>query len=58
MVLLYLPAFGNLFSKVKDNTIDTKKASKRFMILLIVLILIIVFETNYIGEFITTILNV
>ncbi len=50
MVMLSL--IGNTLGKAKDQVIDTDKAGKRLLILAIVFIIILIFETNYIGHFI------
>ncbi|MDE5830387.1 MAG: hypothetical protein K2H53_01530 [Clostridia bacterium] len=54
--MIVLATLGNVFGKVKDEIIDTNKAGKRIIILLIVFIIILVFETNYIGSFIQNLL--
>lgn len=55
--IIILAPLGNLFGKVKDKVIDTEKAKKRLIILLIAFIVILIFETNYIGDFITNLLR-
>ncbi len=55
--IIVLATLGNVFSKVKDKVIDTNQAGKRIIILLIIFIIILVFETSYIGGFIQNLLT-
>lgn len=55
--MLLLAPIGNVFGKLKDQTITTDKGGKRLVIILIVFIVIFVFETKYIGSFINTLLG-
>lgn len=55
--LIVLSTIGNTFGKVKDNVIGTDKAGKRLIILAIAFILILVFESNYIGSFVRGLLG-
>lgn len=55
--MIVLASLGNIFGKVKDQVIDTSKAGKRLLILLIVIALLFIFEANYIGDFITGLLG-
>ena len=48
---------GNTFGKVKDQVIDMSKAGMRVIILLVVFVLLLIFEVNYIGDFITGLLG-
>jgi len=50
--MIALASIGNTFGKVKDKVLDTDKAGKRLIIILIAFIVILVFETNYIRHFI------
>ena len=55
--MIVLGALGNVFGKVKDEIIDTSKAGKRIIILLIIFIVMLIFETNYIAGFIQNLLG-
>ncbi len=55
-MLLFAP-IGNVFGKLKDQTIDTDKGGKRLIVILIIFIIAIVFEARYIGSFINTLLG-
>ena len=50
--LVILSFLGNVFGKLKDKDLEMSKASKFFMILAVIIILIVIFETRYMGEFI------
>lgn len=50
--MIALASIGNTFGKVKDKVLDTDKAGKRMIAILVAFIIILVFETNYIGHFI------
>ncbi len=47
----------NILGKLKDKIIDIEKAKKRLIIFLIIFVLILIFEANYIGNFITDLLG-
>ena len=55
--IIILSTLGNTFGKVKDKVIDTDKAGKRLVIIAVVFLLIIIFEANYIGNFIENLLG-
>ncbi len=55
--MIGLSAIGNVLGKLKDKVIDIGKAKKRLIIILIVFIAILIFEANYIGNFITDLLG-
>lgn len=55
--MIILSFLGNIFGKVKDQAIDTSKAGKHILILLVAFIIILVFETSYIGNFVTGLLG-
>lgn len=55
--MIVLSTLGNTFGKAKDQVIDAGQAGKRIIILLVLFILILVFETNYIGSFIQGLLG-
>ncbi len=55
--MIGLSLVGNTFGKAKDKTITTKKAGRRLIGILVIFICILIFETNYIGDFIKEILN-
>lgn len=55
--MILLAPIGNILGKAKDETITTDSAGKRLAILLAVFVIIIIFETNYIGSFITNLLG-
>lgn len=50
--MIMLSSLGNTFGKVKDKVIDTDRAGKRLVIILIAFVIVLIFETNYIGRFI------
>lgn len=55
--LIILSFLGNTFGKVKDKIIEPEKAGRRTVIILIVFIFILIFEANYIGDFIRGLLG-
>lgn len=55
--MVILSSLGNTMGKVKDKELTLEKASKRLIIILIAIIIILVFETNYIRNFITGVLG-
>lgn len=55
--MVVLGILGNVFGKIKDKVIDTSKAGKRIIILLVIFIIMLIFETNYIGGFIQSLLG-
>ena len=55
--MLLLAPVGNVFGKLKDQTINTDKGGKRLIVILIVFIVAMVFEARYIGSFINTLLG-
>ncbi len=55
--MIALAPLGNTFGKLKDEELDKEKAGKRLIIMLIALIIICVFETNYISNFINGVLG-
>lgn len=55
--IIILSTLGNTFGKVKDGVIDTDKAGKRIIIMLVIFLLILIFEANYIGNFIQILLG-
>lgn len=55
--LIALCSIGNTLGKAKDQEITTDKAGKRLVIIGIALIIIFIFESNYIRNFITELLG-
>ncbi len=55
--IILLAPLGNIVGKAYDKEIETESAGKRILALLIIFVIIIVFETNYIGNFITNLLG-
>ena len=55
--MVVLSSLGNTFGKAKDQYITTDKAGKRLVIILIAFIVIVIFEINYIKDFITGVLG-
>lgn len=55
--LIALCSIGNTLGKAKDQEITTDKAGKRLVIIGIALIIIFIFESNYIKNFITGVLG-
>ncbi len=49
--IIFIPYICNLLNKYKDNRIDEQQLKKRLIILCIILILIVIFELNYIKDF-------
>ena len=56
--LMLLAVLGNTFGKLKDKVIEEEKAKKRLIIILIAFIVILFFESNYIRNFITGVLQI
>ena len=54
--MIVLATLGNIFGKLKDKAIETDKAGKRILIMVIVLIIVLVIESNYVGGFVHDIL--
>ena len=50
--MIVLASLGNTFGKVKDKAIGTDKAGKRIIIMLVVFVLVLIFESSYIADFI------
>lgn len=55
--MLGLASLGNVFGKAKDQIIDTDKAGKRLIIIIIAFIIVLVFEKGYISDFIHGVLG-
>jgi len=55
--LILLAPLGNIFGKAYEKIITTYSAGRRIAVLLIIFVIIIIFETNYIGSFITNLLG-
>lgn len=55
--MITLASIGNVVGKVKDQEITTEKAGKRLIIIVIAIVIIFIFETNYIKNFITGVLG-
>ena len=55
--LILLAPLGNIVGKAYDQIITTESAGKRVLILLIIFVIVIIFETNYIGNFISNLLG-
>jgi len=55
--MIVFSSIGNVFGKVKDGLIETDRAGKRLLIILIAIIIIFIFETNYIKDFISGVLG-
>lgn len=55
--LIVLSLLGNTFGKVKDNVISTEKAGKRLIIIAVAFIVILIFESSYMGGFIRGLLG-
>ena len=49
--IIFIPYIGNLLNKYKDNRLDEEQIKKRLIILAIILILIVIFELDYIKAF-------
>ena len=48
---------GNLLGKLKENTITIDKARRKTIILILAIVIVFIFETNYIRDFITNLLR-
>lgn len=55
--MILVSSLGNTFGKVKDKVIDTDRAGKRLIIILIAFVIVLIFETSYIGRFIEGIVS-
>ncbi len=55
--LIALSTIGNTLGKAKDQVITADTAGKRLIIIGVVLIILFIFETNYIKNFITGVLG-
>lgn len=55
--LIFLAPLGNIIGKAKDNVITTNIAGKGILVLLVIFAIIIIFETSYIGSFISNLLG-
>lgn len=49
--MVVLATLGNTFGKVKDKIIETDKAGKCIVILAVIFIIMLIFEFNYTGSF-------
>ena len=49
--IIFIPYIGNLLNKYKDNRLDEEQIKKSLIILAIILILIVIFELDYIKAF-------
>lgn len=56
-LLIYCTPIGVTLNKFKDNAIKKDKLKKRFLIITIVFIIILIFESNYIANFYRGVLN-
>ena len=57
-LLIYSTPIGVLINKLKDNIIKKEKFNKSIIIITIIFLLVLVFETNYISNFYRGVLNV
>lgn len=55
--MIGLSPIGNVLGKLKDKVIELEKAKKRLIIILVIFVLMLIFEANYIGNFITDLLG-
>ena len=55
--MIVLASLGNVFGKIKDRSIEPNKAGMRIIIIVLIFILILIFETGYIGNFINNLLG-
>ena len=55
--MIGLSPIGNISGKLRDKVIELDKAKRRLIIILIIFILMLIFEANYIGNFITDLLG-
>lgn len=54
--MIVLATLGNVFGKLKDKAIEIDKAGKRIVIMLVVFIIVLVVESNYVGGFVHSLL--
>ena len=57
-LLIYSTPIGVFINKLKDNIIKKEKFNKSIIIITIIFLLVLVFETNYISNFYRGVLNV
>lgn len=57
-LLIYSTPIGVFINKLKDNAIKKEKFSKIFILITLIFIIILFFETNYISSFYRGVLNV
>lgn len=55
--MIVLSSIGNLFGKIKDKDIETDKAGKRMIIIAVAFVIVLIFESCYIGNFIRELLG-
>jgi len=55
--MVLLASIGNIFGKVKDKVYGTDKAGKKFIIVLVIFVILLIFEKSYIGDFISGLLG-
>ena len=55
--IVLLASMGNTFGKIKDQSIEIDKAGKRMIIILVVFIVLLIIEANYMGGFISNLLG-
>ncbi len=56
--IMFLTVLGNTFGKLKDKVIEEDKAKKRLLFILIAFVVILIFESSYIKNFITGVLRI
>ena len=55
--VIFLAPLGRIVGKAHDSIISTDSAGKRILVLIIIFAIIMIFETNYIGNFISNLLG-
>ncbi len=55
--MVLLASMGNTFGKLKDKMIEQDKAVKRTIIVLVVFIVLLIIESNYMGGFVQNLLG-
>ena len=57
-LLIYSTPIGVLINKLKDNIIKKEKFNKSIIIITLIFVIVLIFETNYISSFYRGVLNV
>ncbi len=55
--IVVLATLGNIFGKLKDKQMETDKAGKRIIIMLVIFVIMLVIESTYIGGFVADMLG-